>query len=63
MAKIITGAYKENPGEFIDRLYAMRLNEKLGIDIKGEGKPEIRYPGDKYWSGISLAMMAHMAMK
>jgi cell division protein FtsI (penicillin-binding protein 3) len=59
MAKIITGAYKEKPGEFIDRLYAMRLNEKLGIDIKGEGKPEIRYPGEKYWSGISLAMMAH----
>jgi len=59
MVKIITGAYKKNPGDFIDRLYAMRLNEKLGIDIKGEGKPEIRYPGDKFWSGISLAMMAH----
>ena len=59
MAKIITGAYKQRPGDFIDRLYAMRLNERLGIDIKGEGKPEIRYPGEKYWSGISLAMMAH----
>lgn len=59
MAKIITRAYKEKPGEFIDRLYAMRLNEKLGIDIKGEGRPEIGYPGDKYWSGISLAMIAH----
>ncbi len=59
MAKIITGAYKERPGDFVDRLYAMRLNEKLGIELKGEGKPEIRYPGDKYWSGISLAMMAH----
>jgi cell division protein FtsI (penicillin-binding protein 3) len=59
MAKIITRAYKNKPGEFIDRLYAMRLNEKLGIDIKGEGKPGIPYPGDKYWSGISLAMIAH----
>ncbi|MBN2813818.1 MAG: transpeptidase family protein [Bacteroidales bacterium] len=59
MAKIITGAYKDKPGEFIDRLYAMRLNDKLGIDIKGEGKPEIRYPGDKLWSGISLAMISH----
>ena len=59
MAKIITGAYKEKPGEFIDRLYGMRLNEKLGIDIKGEGKPEIGYPGDKFWSGISLAMISH----
>ena len=59
MAKIITSAYKEKPGEFIDRLYGMRLNEKLGIDIKGEGKPEIGYPGDKFWSGISLAMISH----
>jgi cell division protein FtsI (penicillin-binding protein 3) len=59
MAKIILQAYKDNPEEFIDRLYAMRLNEKLGIDIKGEGKPLIRYPGDKLWSGISLAMISH----
>jgi cell division protein FtsI (penicillin-binding protein 3) len=59
MAKIITGAYKNKPREFIDRLYAMRLNEKIGIDIKGEGNPQIHYPGDKYWSGISLAMIAH----
>jgi cell division protein FtsI (penicillin-binding protein 3) len=59
MAKIITGAYKKKPGDLIDRLYAMRLNEKLGIEIKGEGKPVIRYPGDKHWSGITLAMMAH----
>jgi cell division protein FtsI (penicillin-binding protein 3) len=59
MAKIITGAYKDNPARFIDRLYAMHLNEKLGLDIKGEGKPVIGYPGDKYWSGISLAMIAH----
>lgn len=59
MAKIITGAYKKKPGDLIDRLYAMRLNEKLGIEIKGEGRPVIRYPGDKYWSGISLAMIAH----
>jgi cell division protein FtsI (penicillin-binding protein 3) len=59
MAKIITSAYKEKPSEFIDRLYAMRLNENLGIEIRGEGKPEIRYPGEKYWSGISLAMISH----
>jgi cell division protein FtsI (penicillin-binding protein 3) len=59
MAKIVLAAYKDKPGEFIDRLYSMRLNDKLGIEIKGEGKPEIRYPGDKLWSGISLAMISH----
>jgi cell division protein FtsI (penicillin-binding protein 3) len=59
MAKIITSAYRDRPKDFIDRLYSMRLNEKLGIEIKGEGNPQIRYPGDKYWSGISLAMISH----
>lgn len=59
MAKIITGAYQGHEARFIDRLYRMNLNQGLNLDIKGEGKPEIKYPGDKFWSGISLAMMSH----
>ena len=58
-AKIIYENYKGRPGDYVDRLYRMGLNDKLGIDIKGEGAPLIRYPGDKYWSGISLPMMSH----
>jgi cell division protein FtsI (penicillin-binding protein 3) len=37
----------------------MKLNEKLDIQLKGEGAPLIRYPGDKLWSGLSLPMMSH----
>ena len=37
----------------------MKLNEKLNLQIKGEGEPLIRYPGDKLWSGLSLPMMSH----
>ncbi|MBN2481740.1 MAG: transpeptidase family protein [Bacteroidales bacterium] len=59
MAKIITEAYKQNANHFIERLYHMRLNEKLDIDIIGEGSPEIKYPDDPFWSGISLAMISH----
>ncbi|MBN2350614.1 MAG: transpeptidase family protein [Bacteroidales bacterium] len=59
MAKVITDAYKDRPHHFIDRLYSMNLNEKLELEIKGEGIPEIKYPGDNYWSGVSLAMMSH----
>ncbi len=58
-AIIIYENYKNRPGDYVDRLYRMGLNEKLGIDIKGEGTPLIRYPGDRYWSGISLPMMSH----
>jgi cell division protein FtsI (penicillin-binding protein 3) len=59
VSKTITEAYKDRPHHFVDRLYSMNLNEKLGIDIKGEGQPLIKYPGDTLWSGISLAMMSH----
>ena len=44
---------------FVDRLRDMDLHQELGLPIKGEGQPVIRYPGDKGWSGISLAWMSH----
>lgn len=58
-AKIISEGYKDNPRRYVDRLYSMQLNKPLGLQIKGEGNPVIRYPGDKLWSGISLPMMSH----
>jgi cell division protein FtsI (penicillin-binding protein 3) len=58
-SKIIYQHYKDNPKEFVNRLYAMKLNEKLNIQIMGEGTPLIRYPGDKLWSGLTLPMMSH----
>jgi cell division protein FtsI (penicillin-binding protein 3) len=58
-AKIIYESYKDNPRRYIDRLYSMQINKPLDLQIKGEGKPVIRAPGDKFWSGISLPMMAH----
>jgi len=58
ISKIITRHYKGKEAKFINHLYRMNLNEKLGIDIKGEGKPEIKFPGDKLWSGVSLPMMS-----
>lgn len=58
-SRLIYEHYKDNPKEFVNRLYAMRLNEKLGIQLKGEGEPLIRYPGEKLWSGLSLPMMSH----
>lgn len=59
MAKIILGGFGEKEEHLVDRLYSMRLNEKLGVDILGEGAPEIKYPDDKLWSGVSLAMMSY----
>jgi cell division protein FtsI (penicillin-binding protein 3) len=58
-SKLIYENYKANPKDFVNRLYAMRLNKPLELQIKGEGEPLVRYPGDKLWSGLSLAMMSH----
>jgi cell division protein FtsI (penicillin-binding protein 3) len=58
-SKLIYEHYKDKPKEFVNRLYAMKLNQKLDLQIKGEGQPLIRYPGDKFWSGLSLPMMSH----
>jgi cell division protein FtsI (penicillin-binding protein 3) len=58
-AKMIHENYKDNPRAFTDRLKTMGLDRELGMPIKGEGKPVLRSPGDKGWSGISLAWMSH----
>ena len=58
-AKMIHNGYKEKPGKYVNRLMNMNLHQELGLPIKGEGKPVIRYPGEKGWSGISLAWMSH----
>lgn len=59
IAKIIHNNYKDNPEKYVNRLMNMGLSRELGLPVKGEGKPVIRYPGDKGWSGISLAWMSH----
>jgi cell division protein FtsI (penicillin-binding protein 3) len=58
-SKLIYEHYKDHPKDFVNRLYAMRLNKPLDLQLNGEGEPLIRYPGDKLWSGLSLPMMSH----
>lgn len=59
IAKEVVKCYKGREEQFIKRIYSFGLNKKLDLDIKGEGTPYIKYPGDKLWSGISLPMIAH----
>ncbi len=59
MSKIITDYYKGREKDFVEHLYGMHLNEKVGICIPGEAAPYIKYPGDELWSGISLPQMSY----
>jgi cell division protein FtsI (penicillin-binding protein 3) len=58
ISKLVNVNYEKKPEQFVDRLYEMGLNQKLGIEIKGEGAPSINYPGSDSWSGISLPWMS-----
>ena len=58
-AKMIHENYKTEPDRFVNLLMDMGLHNELNMPIKGEGKPVIRQPGDKGWSGVSLAWMSH----
>jgi cell division protein FtsI (penicillin-binding protein 3) len=57
-AKLAVNHYLGNERQYIDKLYAMKLNTKLGLQISGEAEPQIRYVNDKLWSGLSLPMMS-----
>jgi len=59
ITKLVYENYKGKPEQFINRLYEMGLNQKLGVEIKGEGKPDIKYPDSESWSGISLPWMSY----
>ena len=54
ISRMIYENYRDRPADFIDRLYALGLNNPLGVPIKGEGLPQIPTPNDAEWSAISL---------
>ena len=61
IVKAIDQAYKKKPSKFVDRLYAMNLNNSLDLPIIGEPDPIIPDPRIKNgrWSGIALQWMAY----
>lgn len=58
VATLVMKYYRGKEESFIDRLYSMKLNQPLGLEIQGEVAPYIKYPKEKYWSGLSLPMMS-----
>lgn len=58
ISKAIVHAFKTEPQRLIDKFYYMRLDQPLGLDIPGEGKPNIKDTEHKYWSKVSLPWMS-----
>ena len=60
VSRAIVNAYGRNPAAFVNKLYAMKLNEKMNIEIPGAAAPFIRHPNDKSheWSNTTLPWMS-----
>ncbi len=49
-AKLVFQHYADDPSEFTDKLYSYHLNEKLDLQIPGEGTPIIKNPKSRSWN-------------
>jgi cell division protein FtsI (penicillin-binding protein 3) len=60
VSRAIVKAYGNNPAEFVNKLYAMKLNEKMNLEIPGTATPLIKHPNDKTheWSNTTLPWMS-----
>jgi len=58
ISKVIYRAYSSNPQAFVDRLHSFSVNKRIGLEIKGEGRPQILGTKDGLWSNSSLPWMS-----
>jgi cell division protein FtsI (penicillin-binding protein 3) len=58
ISKIIYKAYASDPQAFVDRLHSFSVNKRMGLEIKGEGRPQILGTKDGLWSNSSLPWMS-----
>lgn len=57
-SEMIVNNYAQQPEKFVNRLFNMGLNEKIGFEIKGEGAPKIPHPQDDNWYGTTLPWLS-----
>lgn len=59
-AKVILSNYKDNPKDYVDRIYSFGIQKPLGLSLAGEGQPYIKYPGDSdWWGSTTLGRMSY----
>jgi cell division protein FtsI (penicillin-binding protein 3) len=58
MAKLAYQYYYKRPNDFVARIKQLKLDQKTGIDLMGEGDPVIKTTASRTWSATSLPWMA-----
>ncbi len=57
-ARLIDGAFGENPQKFINYIHKLHLSRPLPLQMIGMGVPWIRNPKHPGWSGVTLPWMS-----
>lgn len=58
-AKLVERSFGHQPGRFLSKLHEYGLNQNLGIELEGEGRPFLYdQPGERGWSAISITQLA-----
>ena len=57
MAKLMVNNFVTKPQVYFKQLSKLRLDSSSGIDLMGEGRPQITRPGDKVWAATTLPWM------
>lgn len=55
---LIDKYYRNDPQRFVDGLKRMSIDQPLHLQIKGEGKPNIKGPKEKYFAKTTLPWMS-----
>lgn len=58
ISKVVHEAYKNMPQRFINRIKKIGIDKPLGLEISGEGRPNIKDANSDGWSAVSLPWMA-----
>lgn len=58
ISRLVHQSYQDRPERFLNRLKAMGLDQPLGIEIRGEGRPYIPKVEDPAWSRVTLPWMS-----
>lgn len=59
-SKMVMKSFGDHPEKYVERLYDLRLNDSLPLQMKGVGRPWIKHPvkDKKVWYKTSLAWMS-----
>ena len=59
VARLLMRHFGNRPADFLNYLHDLHLDQPLGFQLKGTGKPYIKTLADTTWSGTTLAWMSH----